>query len=330
MVKILVTGGAGYIGSHAVRELCDLGYSVIVVDNLSKGHLKAVDLRAEFVKMEINDKEGLLNLLKEKKIDAVMHFAGSIEVGESMMDPLKYLENNFYNAAILIESMRIAGVNKIIFSSTAAVYGNPEHVPIKETDILAPANIYGVSKLLFENLLAKYDLFWGMKSVCLRYFNACGAHLSGEIGQDYTPGTHLIPRVLKTALGDYDSVKIFGTDYPTEDGTCVRDYIHVMDLIDAHVLALQRLMNGGQSDIFNLGNGDGFSVKQVITAVEDVIGKSVLVAEAPRREGDPALLVADSSKAKMILGWSPKYHDLKDIISSAWKWHSSHPNGYGE
>lgn len=328
MKKVLITGGAGYIGSHAVRVLCERGYEVTVLDNLSKGHLQAVDKRADFREMELSDVGGPDKLMKEKQFDAVMHFAGSIEVGESMVDPLKYLENNFYNAAKLLESMRLNGVNKLIFSSTAAVYGNPLEIPIKETDKLDPTNIYGISKLMFENLLRKYDQFWGMNSISLRYFNACGAHPSGELGQDYSPDTHLIPRILKTALGAYDSIKIFGTDYPTEDGTCIRDYIHVMDLIDAHVLALEKLLDGGKTNVYNLGNGDGFSVRQVIETAGKIVGKAIKVEESQRREGDPAILVADSLKAKKELGWKPQYYNIEDIISSVWRWNSLHPKGY--
>lgn len=327
-MKILVTGGAGYIGSHAVRALCDSGYKVVVLDNLSKGHREAVDGRAEFVDLDLGDFDCLLKLFEDEKFDAVMHFAGSIEVGLSMKEPGLFFENNVVNGQNLLEAMRLNGVGKMIFSSTAAVYGDPENIPIKEDDSLKPTNFYGATKLMFENLLQKYDKFWGVKSVALRYFNACGADESGEIGQDYFPDTHLIPRMLKTLQGKYDSLKVFGTDYETPDGTCIRDYIHVTDLVDAHLLALKYLFEGGESNIFNLGNGNGFSVKEVIGKAEDVTGLKVPNEEVERREGDPARLVADSQKAQKILGWNPSKQKLEDIISSAWRWHLKRPDGY--
>jgi UDP-glucose 4-epimerase len=328
MKKILVTGGAGYIGSHAVRALCDAGYEATVVDNLSKGHEGAVDGRAEFVELDLGDFEGLRKLLEDEKFDAVMHFAGSIEVGLSMREPALFFDNNVVNGRNLLEAMRLNGVDKIIFSSTAAVYGDPEHIPIKENDSLKPTNFYGVTKLMFENLLKKHDEFWDIKYIALRYFNACGADESGEIGQDYSPDTHLIPRMLKTLQGKYSSLRVFGTDYETPDGTCIRDYIHVTDLVDAHLKALEYLFKGGISNVFNLGNGNGFSVEEVIEKTESVTGKKVPYEEVERREGDPARLVADSEKARKILGWNPSRQKLEDIIGSAWRWHSNKPEGY--
>jgi UDP-glucose 4-epimerase len=327
MKKILVTGGAGYIGSHAVKALVDGGYKVVVVDNLSKGHAGAVNKNADFVRMDLNDIAGLKTVFKQYGFDAVMHFAGLIEVGLSMKQPEIFYSQNVANGVNLLEAMRSCGVNKIIFSSTAAVYGNPVHVPIKEDDPKSPTNFYGHSKLMFEDVLKKYDEIFGFKSVALRYFNACGADSSGEIGQDYRPDTHIIPRVLKHYLGFYDQINLNGTDYPTPDGTCVRDYIHVTDLVSAHVKALEYLLNDGKSDAFNLGNGNGFSVKEVIDMAEKVVGRKGNVVVGPRREGDPPTLIADSTKAREILKWVPKY-SLEDIVSSAWKWHSSHNNGY--
>lgn len=375
MAKILVTGGAGYIGSHAVKALIEKGYDVVVVDNLSKGHKEAVEAAAkagaasaaqsggdkagdtaQFVQLDLSDSVALQKVFAEHEIDAVLHFAGSIEVGQSMKIPEKYFENNTVNGVRLLEAMRNAGggarpVKKIIFSSTAAVYGNPVHVPILETDPLNPTNFYGQSKLFFEQILQKYADFYGFNFVALRYFNACGADSSGEIGQDYEPSTHILPRIMQSLLGKVEDLKLFGTDYPTADGTCVRDYIHVTDLVDAHVLALDYLFkkgdagasgrqasggvasNGGvekgSGEIFNLGNGSGFSVREVLKVAEQVTGKKIAITEGPRREGDPAVLVADSTKARKVLGWNPRLNKLEDIIATAWKWHENHPNGYG-
>ncbi len=329
MSKILVTGGAGYIGSHAVKVLCECGYKVTVVDNLSKGHREAVSQRAAFAELDLADTDLLKEFFRSQKFDAVMHFAGFIEVGESMLCPEKYFRNNLANGVNLLEAMRVGGVNKMIFSSTAAVYGNPESVPIKEDSLKNPTNFYGHSKLLFEEVLRKYDELFGLRFTALRYFNACGADMNGEIGQDYRPDTHIIPRVLKHYLGVYPQINLNGTDYPTKDGTCVRDYIHVTDLVDAHVKALEYLLKDGKSDAFNLGNGNGYSVKEVIDMAEKVVGRKGKVVVGPRREGDPPVLIADSTKAREILGWRPKY-TLEEIVSSAWKWHSAHPDGYAE
>lgn len=325
---ILVTGGAGFIGSHAVRALVQRGYRVTVLDNLSKGHVRAVDSKAAFVDMDLADAAGLCELFAREKFDAVMHFAGLIEVGLSMSDPARFFEGNVVCGVNLLEAMRSAGVKHIIFSSTAAVYGSPKVTPIREDVELRPTNFYGQSKLFFEDILRKYDEFYGFRFAALRYFNAAGADPSGEIGQDYEPATHIVPRVLQYALGKVKDFKIYGDDFPTEDGTCVRDYIHVNDLVDAHLLALEYLFQGGASDVFNLGNGKGFSVKEVIETARKITGLSLPVAVGARREGDPAVLVADSAKAKKILDWAPKLFRMEDIVKTAWKWHRSHPDGY--
>lgn len=329
MKHILVTGGAGYIGSHAVRALVAAGYRVTVLDNLSKGHVEAVPEGVELVRMDLCDAVGLRALFAREKFDAVMHFAGVLEVGESMREPARYFETNVVYGTNLLEAMRGAGVSKIIFSSTAAVYGNPATVPVQEDASLLPTNFYGQSKLFFENVLRKYLEIYGFRFAALRYFNAAGADASGEIGQDYEPATHIVPRVLQYALGKIQDFKIFGDDFETPDGTCVRDYIHVTDLVEAHLLALQYLLDGGASDIFNLANGKGFSVREVIEVARKVTGLSLPVVAGPRRAGDPAMLIADSSKARAILGWQPRFTGLEDIVASAWKWHQSHPNGYG-
>ncbi len=332
MKKILVTGGAGYIGSHAVKALCDNGFAVTVLDNLSKGHEGALDKRAEFIMEDLKNFEFVNLLMGERKFDAVMHFAGSTEVGISMLKPRDFIINNVLNGANLLEAVRLnGGVTKIIFSSTAAVYGNPVSDLIKETDPKDPTNIYGMTKLMFEDLLRKYDEFFGVKFVALRYFNAAGADDSAVIGEDHEPETHLIPNVLGSVLGGTEGgLKIFGTDYPTKDGTCVRDYIHVTDLVDAHLKALDYLLNGGESDVFNLGNGSGFSVMEVVEAARKVTGFPIPYTKAPRREGDPAVLVADSSKAGKVLGWKPVHTSMESIINTAWKWHKSNPKGYGK
>ena len=330
MQNILVTGGAGYIGSHAVRALVDAGYGVTVLDNLAKGHVEAIPAGVRFIQMDLGDAAGLRELFVREKFDAVMHFAGVLEVGESMREPARYFETNVVYGVNLLEAMRVAGVRTIIFSSTAAVYEAPRvaGAGISEDAVLNPTNFYGQSKLFFENILRKYEYFYGFKFCALRYFNAAGADASAEIGQDYEPATHVVPRVLQYALGKISDFKIFGDDFETPDGTCVRDYIHVTDLVDAHLLALKYLFSGGASTIFNLGNGRGFSVREVIEMARRVTGLDLSVLVGSRREGDPAVLVADSTKAQQILGWKPKFFSLKDIVGSAWKWHKSHPNGY--
>lgn len=319
MARILVTGGAGFIGSHVSRLLLDEGFEVVIIDNLSKGYRKAVDERAKFVEMDLSDKQRLVEVFAEEKIDAVLHFAGSIEVGQSMKEPDLFFKNNLFHGVNLLEAMRSVGTNKIIFSSTAAVYGYPKSVPIREDAELKPINFYGQSKLMFEQILKNYDAFYGFNYVALRYFNACGAFLDGSLGQNYRPCTHLIPQIFRALKGETDCFKIYGDDYNTPDGTCIRDYVHVMDLADAHLRALRYLLNGGSSDVFNLGNGQGFSVKEVLSTVESVIGVKVPTAVVERRAGDPDRLVADSSKIFEKLKWKPQFSDLRTIIDSAWK-----------
>ena len=330
--KILVTGGAGFIGSHAVRALIAAGYGVVVVDNLSKGFKAAIEPKAKFIQLDLNDQEALEKVFAAEKIEAVLHFAGSIEVGLSMIHPEQFFENNLLNGVKLLEAMRKNGVNKIIFSSTAAVYGNPKSVPIREDAELNPTNFYGQSKLMFEQVLKKYDEIFGFKFAALRYFNAAGADMSGQIGQAYDPPTHIIPRFVRALLaaknGETVDFQVNGNDYPTPDGTCIRDYIHVSDLVDAHVLALQYLFDGGASDVFNLGNGQGFSVQEVIDVAQKVSGYPLKYEFGARRAGDPARLVADAQKARTILNWKPQYASLEDIVGSAWRWHEGHPKGY--
>ncbi len=328
MQQILVTGGAGYIGSHAVKALLEAGFEVIVVDNLSKGHPEAVDTRAHFVELDLDDRVALEKVFQENTFSAVMHFAGSIEVGLSMRDPALFFRNNVLNGLNLLEAMRAADVKKIIFSSTAAVYGNPQKIPIKENAKLNPTNFYGHSKLVFEQLLQKYEQLYGFKYISLRYFNAAGADKTASIGQDYDPPTHIIPRIFASALGQIDDFKVFGMDYPTKDGTCIRDYIHVSDLADAHILALEYLLKKNRSNVFNLANGKGFSVLEVIKAAEKITGRKIIYKVGSRRAGDPAVLIADSGKAKKYLEWKPRLSSLEAIIASAWKWHAANPFGY--
>lgn len=329
-MAILVLGGAGYIGSHTVRELLDRGEDVVIIDNLETGHKDAVDKRARFYKGDIRDRAFLDEVLEKEDIDAVIHFAANSLVGESMTDPLKYYDNNVNGTKVLLTALRDHGVDKIVFSSTAATYGEPENIPIKETDATVPKNPYGETKLAMEKMFKWTDEAHNIKYVSLRYFNAAGADDSGEIGEDHSPETHLIPLILQVPLGKRESVSIYGDDYDTPDGTCIRDYIHVDDLADAHIRAVNYLRDGGKSDIFNLGTGTGTSVKEVIDAAREVTGHPIPVTITPRRAGDPARLTASNDKAKEILGWNPKKGDVKEIVSSAWKWHSSHPDGYGD
>ncbi len=327
MSKILVTGGAGYIGSHTVRKLREAGYEIVIYDNLSSGHRDAIK-EFRLIEGNLEDLEKLDKVFEAEKFEAVVHFAGSIEAGESNTDPKRFFQNNFVNSLNLADMMVKHGVKKIIFSSTAAVYGEPEKMPVVETSPTEPTNIYGLSKLMFEHVLKAYDYAYGLKSVALRYFNATGADPSGEIGPDHKHKTHLLTVAFLTALGKRDAISIFGTDYPTEDGTGVRDYVHVNDLADAHVLALKYLDAGNDSNIFNLGNERGNSVREVIEIAKDVSGVDFKVIEEARRDGDPAKIVASSGKAKDILGWKPQLEDLRRIEETAWKWHSGHPDGY--
>ena len=317
---ILIVGGAGYIGSHINKELNKQGYETVIFDSLVKGHKEAVKW-GDFFQGDLENIEDIRGVFKKYPIEAVLHFAAFIEVGESVKDPQKYYQNNVKNTLNLFQVMLENDVKKIIFSSTAATFGNPQYVPIDEKHPQIPINPYGQAKLMVEKILADYDLAYGLKYVALRYFNACGADLDGEIGENHNPESHLIPLILDAALGKREDIKIFGTDYPTVDGTCTRDYVHVNDLAEAHILALKKLMAGGESDCFNLGNGSGFSVKQVIEVAKKVTGVDFKVTEVERRAGDPPELIADSKKAKEILKWQPKYFDLETIISSAWNWH---------
>ncbi len=328
-MAILVTGGAGYIGSHTVAELLDLGEEVVVLDNLQTGH-KAALLGGKLYEGDLRDKELLSKLFSENSIDAVIHFAANSLVGESMQNPGKYYDNNVFGTLSLLEAMKDAGVRRIVFSSTAATYGEPEKVPIEEGDRTEPTNVYGETKLMMERMMSWFDKVLGIKYVSLRYFNAAGAHETGKIGEDHRPESHLIPLVLQTALKQRPHIAVFGEDYATPDGTCVRDYIHVSDLADAHVRAVNYLREGNDSNVFNLGNGQGFSVKEVIETARKVTGLDIPVVTEPRRAGDPAILVASSDKARSVLGWSPARTQLEDIISGAWGWHQSHPHGYGD
>ena len=320
MTKVFVSGGAGYIGSHVVKLLGERGYDILVYDNLYSGHKEAV-LYGEFVKGDIGDKEKLKEVIKNFKPDIVMHFAAYIEVAESMFKPLKYYHNNTCNALNLIKTMNECNVNNFIFSSTAATYGNPEKMPITEDFPLNPINPYGQSKAFFEKILKDFsEAEKNFNYVSLRYFNVAGADVEGKIGQKYRNPTHLITRAVKTAKGEYDYLEIYGTDYPTRDGTCIRDYIHVMDLAEAHIFALEFLLNEKKSNIFNLGYGHGFTVKEVVDTAKKVTGVNFKVIETDRRPGDPAELIADNKKIKKILGWQPKYDNLEKIIETAWKW----------
>jgi UDP-glucose 4-epimerase len=323
--NVLVMGGAGYIGSVVAAELLKAGHRVIVYDNLSRGHRRAVPAGAELVVGEVADRAALDRLFETLPVDAVMHFAALIEAGESMQVPERYFRNNTANTLTLLEAMLAHDVNRLVFSSTAALYGEPEHIPIEETDPLRPTNAYGESKLLVERMLAWFNRIHGLRYASLRYFNAAGA--TGELGEDHHPESHLIPLTLKVVLGQRDHIAIFGTDYPTPDGTCIRDYIHVVDLATAHLLALDALAEHDRL-IYNLGNGRGFSVRQVIEVARRVTGHRIPAVETPRRPGDPAVLVASSAKIQQELHWQPQYPELETIVASAWEWHRRHPNGY--
>lgn len=325
-MRVLVTGGAGYIGSHAVRELINSGHSVTVLDNLSNGHEEAVDPRATFVNGSTGNVELLLQRLHAHQIEAVMHFAADIEVGESVIDPYKYYHNNFSNSLTLLHAMMKSGVKKFVFSSTAAVYGNPEKTPIEENQRRHPINPYGRSKMMTEMAIEDFCHAHGLGYTILRYFNVAGASPDATIGEDHEPESHLIPRILHAAR-DEGEVRIFGTDYETKDGTCIRDYVHVVDLARAHVLALEK-MEDGKGNIYNIGSEKGFSVREVISACETVVGKKLKVVEEKRRPGDPATLVASSEKIRRELEWKPLYPKIQTIVQHAWHWHSTHPRGY--
>ena len=327
-MRVLVTGGAGYIGSVVAEQLLKAGHQVTVLDNLSNGHRGAVPKRAELLIGELGAKEKLEELFRDRGFEAVLHFAALIEAGESMKTPETFFRNNTANTLTLLECMLKAKVNRLVFSSTAALFGNPARTPILEDDALQPTNAYGESKLLVEHMLQWFHRIHGLRYASLRYFNAAGAS-APDHGESHHPETHLIPRILGVALGRQKHVDIFGTDYPTPDGTCVRDYIHVSDLAEAHLLALDAL---GRQDrlIYNLGNGQGFSVREVVEGARRVTGCPIAVVESPRRAGDPAILIASSEKIRRELKWEPKFPKLEDILRSAWEWHRNFPNGYGE
>lgn len=326
-MAVMVAGGAGYIGSHTVAALLEQGKEVVVVDSLVKGHKQAV-LGGELYVGDIRDTSFMAKVFSENNIDSVIHFAADIEVGLSMQDPLAFYRNNVYTVMCMLESMKKHDVKNIVFSSTAAVYGYPKSIPIKEDSEKTPVNPYGETKLTVEKMLKWCDMAYGIKWAAPRYFNAAGAHESGQIGEDHNPESHLIPIILQATMGKRESISMFGSDYDTPDGTCIRDYVHVSDLANAHILALEYLKKGGASDSFNLGSGNGFSVMEVINKTKEVTGKDIKVVMADRREGDPARLVADSSKAREVLGWCPEKEDLGIIIDSAFKWHKCHLNGY--
>ena len=327
-MKILVTGGAGYIGSHTACSLRDKNHDVIVYDNLINGHKKAVErIGVKLIVGNIEDEEKLSKILSQEKIDIVMHFAAFLEAGESMQEPAKYFRNNDCNGLSLLEAMRKSDVKKIIFSSSAAVYGIPDKIPVAEDATLNPVNFYGESKLVFERLLSWYHQLFGLNFISLRYFNAAGASKKVNIGEDHSPETHLIPNIMKTVLRQRESFSLFGTDYDTKDGTCIRDYIHVDDLANAHILAAEALLNGKQKDYYNLGNGNGYSNREIIKMVKKITKKDFKIIEEKRRSGDPPILIASSKKIKKEIGWESKY-ELEDIISSAWEWHSKNPNGF--
>lgn len=327
-MAILVLGGAGYIGSHTVYKLIEDGYSVVVVDNLQTGHMEAVHNKAKFYKGDIRDKKFLDEIFSHEKIDCVVHFAANSIVSESMCWPLAYYNNNLYGTMVLLQAMVDNGVNKLVFSSTAAVYGEPEKVPIVEEDKTLPTNVYGETKLAMENMIKWTARAHGLNFVALRYFNACGAHSLGIIGENHSPESHLIPIVLQVANGKREKIRIFGNDYPTYDGTCVRDYIHVMDLAQAHILAIGYLMENRENNVFNLGNGVGFSVAEIIKKARVVTGHAIPTEVEPRRAGDPAILIASNDKAVNVLGWKPEYNDIETIIETAWRWHSVHHQGF--
>ncbi len=327
-MKLIITGGTGYVGSPVVHELKKLGHEIVVFDNLVYGHREAIPKSVRLVKGDLTKAKAVAKLFEEFEPDAVLHFASYTYVGESVQKPEKYFRNNVLGALNLLECMKDYKVKRIIFSSSAAVYGQPKTVPIKEDAILSPTSPYGETKLMIEKMLAAFDTAYGIKSICLRYFNAAGADLEFDLGEDHDPESHLISIVMKTALGLIPEIKIFGDDYDTPDKTCVRDYVHIKDLANAHLLALDKLVKGGSSSVYNLGNGEGTSVKEIIEAARKISEKKIASKVAARRPGDPAKLIASYEKAKKELGWLPKRSDVKTIISDAWAWHSKHPNGY--
>lgn len=329
-MSVLICGGAGYIGSHNVRAFSKHGEDVVVVDNLETGHRASVPADVKFYEGDIRNSETLAKIFTENKIEAVIHFCAYSLVGESVEQPLKYFDNNVGGMISLLEAMQKFGVKRIIFSSTAATYGEPKRVPILETDPTEPTNPYGESKRIMEKMMNWVSRRYDIRYVSLRYFNVAGAWHDGSIGEDHKCETHLVPIILQVPLGKREFVTVYGNDYPTKDGTCIRDYIHVEDLADAHILALEYLRSGGESNIFNLGSGDGYSVMEMLTAARSVTGHEIPARIGERRAGDPARLIADSTKARKVLHWQPKITRMEDIIATAWKWHKSHPNGYAD
>lgn len=327
-MSVLVLGGAGYIGSHAVYQLIDQGEKVVVIDNLQTGHKEAIHPNATFYKGDIKDIQFMRSVFETESINAVVHFAANSLVGESMEKPLEYFDNNVYGTQILLQVMAEYDVKKIVFSSTAATYGEPKSVPITEDMPTNPTSAYGETKLAMEKMMKWCEHAHGIRYVALRYFNVAGARETGEIGEDHQPETHLVPIILEAALGKRAHITVFGNDYDTADGTCIRDYVHVEDLINAHLLALSYLNNNGKSDVFNLGSNQGFSVKEMIDAARKVTGKEILEKSGERRAGDPSVLIASSEKAATILGWQPERNSIETIIQDAWNWHVNHPNGY--
>lgn len=327
-MSILILGGAGYIGSHAVDQLVNRGKQVIVIDNLQTGHRKAIHPEATFYEGDIRDKAFMQAVFAKEEIEGVIHFAANSLVGESVEKPLLYFNNNVYGTQIVLEVMEEFDVKHIVFSSTAATYGEPKEMPIKETMPTNPKNPYGESKLMMEKMMKWCDNAYDMRYVALRYFNVAGAKGDASIGEDHTPESHLVPIILQVALGQRTTLGIFGDDYETPDGTCIRDYVYIEDLINAHVLALEYLQNGGKSDVFNLGSNQGYSVNEMLVAAREVTGKEIPAEILPRRAGDPAALIASSEKAQAILGWQPQVTSIKAIIETAWQWHQNHPNGY--
>lgn len=327
-MSVLVLGGAGYIGSHTALELIRAGEEVVIADNLATGHIEAVPEGAKFYQGDLHDKSFLDSIFENEDIDAAIHFAAYSLVGESVTNPLKYYDNNLCGTKVLLDSMVEHNIDKIVFSSTAATYGEPENIPILETERTQPTNPYGETKLAMEKMFYWTSKAHNLRYVSLRYFNACGADKSGNIGEAHNPESHLIPLILQVPNGKRESVSIYGTDYDTPDGTCIRDYIHVTDLAQAHILAVKHLRNGNESNIFNLGNGVGYSVREVIETARKVTGHPIPAIETPKRAGDPARLVASSEKARNILGWNPEHDSLEEIIADAWKWHKNHPYGF--
>lgn len=327
-MAVLVVGGAGYIGSHAVYQLIDAGQEVVVIDHLKSGHREAIHPKARFYEGDIRDRPFLDTVFETETIDQVIHFAAFSLVGESMEHPLAYFDNNVYGTQVLLEAMMAHDVKQIVFSSTAATYGEQEQMPILETAVTNPTNAYGETKLMMEKMMRWCETAYGLNYVALRYFNVAGARSTGEIGEDHTPETHLVPLVLEVANNQRPVISIYGDDYATEDGTCIRDYIHVEDLIDAHLLALEYLKQGNTSDVFNLGSSRGFSVREIIEAARRVTGHAIPEQVVARRAGDPSTLIAGSDKAKTVLGWNPSRTDIETIIQDAWRWHEQRPQGY--